>query len=283
MLTFGADRPFHARVDLPPSGSAPADVGEVVGSLLAPAVHHGVPRVVFVLYSATPVPAERVSRRLVRAFRAADIEVIDVIRADGHRWFPLLRKRRSHPAGVPYDVSSHPFAAQSVLDGRVTLASRDELVATLAPDPAGAERVAAAVGRRGTPDAEPWVRATTRRLVAARQRPGDDEAARLLVAAGDLDVSMPAWAEVSRQDAGHHVELWSDLVRRAPGELAAPAAAVLAFLAWRAGHGALAWCAIDRAEAAAPGHPLAVLVGELLSQAVPPHAWDERPPLADPA
>ena len=83
---------------------------------------------------------------------------------------------------------------------------------------------------------------------------------------------------MTRADAPRHVELWSDLVRRAPADLVAPAAALLGFAAWLAGHGALAWCAVDRCEADDPGYRLAGYLAEALAQAVPPSVWDETGP-----
>jgi len=71
------------------------------------------------------------------------------------------------------------------------------------------------------------------------------------------------------------VAFWTDVVRRAPPDLVAEPAAVLAFAAWLAGSGALAWCALDRCFAAAPGHTLGVLLARALQQAVPPTIWDE--------
>ena len=79
------------------------------------------------------------------------------------------------------------------------------------------------------------------------------------------------------------MDLWTDLLRRAPDDLAGSAAAVLGMAAWVAGHGALAWCAVDRAEAADPDNSLARLVADLLSAAVPPSAWEEVHGLRDPA
>ena len=76
---------------------------------------------------------------------------------------------------MPYDVSAHPFAAQAVVDGRVTHGSRDELAATLARDPARVAAVAAAASDRprgsGQPAAQAaWVRSTVARHVAAAPR-----------------------------------------------------------------------------------------------------------------
>jgi hypothetical protein len=281
MLTFGAVRTFHARVDLPGLRDPTA---EMVESLREPAVRHGVERVVFVIYSDDALPAERASRRLVRGFRDAGVEVIDVLRADGRRWFPLLRSRRSAPAGgVAYDVTSHPFAAQAVVEGHVTHASRDDLARMLDPDGDLVARVEAARST-GPPDHPAWVRAAVLRHVRDRSSPDDGEAARLLRAVGsEVSARDAAWAELRRGDARHHVELWTDLLRRAPDDLAGSAAAVLAMAAWVAGHGALAWCAVDRAETTDPGNSLARLVGDLLAAAVPPSAWEEVHGVRDPA
>jgi hypothetical protein len=128
------------------------------------------------------------------------------------------------------------------------------------------------------------VRATVLRHARARTLPDDAEAARLLAAVdADLDNRDAAWLGLRRHEAEHHVALWTNLVRRAPDDLVAPAAAVLAMAAWVAGHGALAWCAVDRAEAAAPGNSLARLVADLLVAAVPPATWEEAMRRLDPA
>ncbi|MFC6285684.1 DUF4192 domain-containing protein [Nocardioides sp. GCM10027113] len=274
MLTFGGPRCFHARVDLPPPQGAAEWTAELVDALLRPALQHGVGRVVFLLYTDVPLAADRICRRLVRGFREAGIEVVDALRADGRRWFPLLRHRRDVPAGgVPYDLSSHPFTAQAVLDGRVLQPSRGELAATLRPVPA---RVAALLAARedapeqpdGCPDR---VSALVGRHVAAGTLPDDAEAARLLVAVTSSPVVRDAvWAGIRRDDARCHVAVWTDLLRRAPEDLAPAAAALLAVSAWVAGHGALAWCAVDRALELDPGHGLARLVAGLLEEAVPP-------------
>lgn len=279
MFTFDASSCFHARVDLPRVGE---EVDECVKALLAPCVRHDVGRVLFVLYSDDPVPAERLVRRLVRAFRAEGIEVIDVLRADGLRWFPLLRSRRSvPPSGVPYDVSAHPFAAESVFSGRVTHGSRADLEATVAPDPPAVARVAAAAPDPDGPDPDgpgpgaDWLEETVTTHVAAGTVPDDPVAARMLARLVDVQARDAALRLLCRDTAEAHVRLWGDLVRRAPEDLVAPAAAVLGFSAWLSGNGALAWCAVDRCLAADPDLRLAHHLAEILTQAVPPSTWEE--------
>lgn len=271
MLTFGARQSFHARVDLPP----PEHAEEVTATLLAPALQHDVERVVLLLYSDRVRPAEQVGRVLLRGFRAAGVDVIDLLRVEPERWFPLLRGRAGRGAGVPYDISAHPFLAQAVLDGRVAHACRDDLAASLTSDPARVAAVLAALPDVDLPGPA-WVTATTRRLAAAGEVPDDAVAARLLAGiAHDPSCRDATWVGLERALSPSHVELWADLLRRAPDALAADAASVLALMAWLSGHGALAWCAVDRAEEHLRGHSLAALVADFLTSAVPPTAWEE--------
>jgi len=58
-----------------------------------------------------------------------------------------------------------------------------------------------------------------------------------------------------------------------PQHVRAAPAALLGFAAWLAGNGALAWCAVDVAEEAEPGYPLAALLASTLAGAVPPAVW----------
>ena len=273
MFTFDGPSCFHARVDLPRVGE---EVDDCIEALLSPSVRNGVGRVLFLLYSEHPLPADRVARRLVRAFRDAGIEVIDMLRADGRRWFPMLRSRRSVPSsGVPYDVSAHPFAAESVLSGRVTHGSRAELEATVAPDPVAVARVAAAVRDPTRPRAGPgWLPEAVAGHVAAGSVPDDGQAARLLTCLVDVPVRDVALGLLSRDTAAAHARLWGDLVRRAPDDLVAPAAAVLGFAAWLSGNGALAWCAVDRCLHADPDYRIAHYLAHILTEAVPPSMWE---------
>ena len=287
MFTFDGPSCFHARVDLPRVGE---EVDACIDALLAPSLRHEVGRVLFVLYSGDSLSADRVARRLVRAFRSAGIEVIDVLRADGRRWFPLLRSRRAvPPSGVPYDVSAHRFAAESVLSGRVTHGSRADLEATVAPDPAAVARLAAAIrpelddiGTRSRP-VPGWLPTTVVGHVTAGSVPDDGEAARMLTRLVDVQVRDAALGLLHRDTAEAHACLWGDLVRRAPEDLVAPAAALLGFAAWIAGNGALAWCAVDRCLAADPDYRLAHYLAQALTNAVPPSMWEAVTAMPDPA
>jgi hypothetical protein len=82
---------------------------------------------------------------------------------------------------------------------------------------------------------------------------------------------------MSQANAAGHVDLWRDVVRRAPAQVRAAPAALLGFAAWLSGNGALAWCAVDCAQEADPGYSLAGLLTQALTGAVPPSAWRPFP------
>ena len=276
MLTFGARATFHARVDLPGPGRLP----DAVDALLEPAQRHAVQRVAFVLYSEDARLCSRLARALTRAFEAAGIDVLEPLRADGRRWYVLTPGRAGTP-GVPYDVSAHPFAVQAVFEGRVTLGSRDELAASLAPVPERVAAVSATLDRSpGGPGPvaadEDWLRTTLARHVRAGTVPPDDEVARLLRVVAELPLLELAWSAVDRRNARDHVGFWTEVVRRSPAELLPAPAALLGFAAWLAGHGALAWCAVDACRGVDPDHRLADLLAQLLEGAVPPSEWDRE-------
>jgi hypothetical protein len=288
MLTFGG-RAFQARVDLP---TCRDEIPEVVGSLLDPACLHRVQQVVFVLYTGDEVLAGRLWRGLRDRCRREGIVVIEALRAHEARWFPLVHGDRVvREIGVPYDVSAHPFQVDAVLHGRVTHRSRGELEGTLRSDPARVAAVSAALvegsgqelmewDRTHPPEVSVmleegrWVQETVRAHVAGGSVPSDGEAARLLRAVLLLRLRDAAWELIERADAPAHVELWADLVRRCPRELLAGPATLLGWSAWQAGHGALAWCALDRVREVEPDYVLAGHLAMVLEHAVPPEAWE---------
>ena len=109
----------------------------------------------------------------------------------------------------------------------------------------------------------------------ARYRDGgrftsDDEIARITVALRDLRVRDDAWARMDPAHTEAHQRLWTDVVRRAqPGYVPAPAA-LLAFVAWQSGHGALANVALDRALADDPQYSMALLLRQVITAGAPP-------------
>jgi hypothetical protein len=292
-LGSGPDR-FHARVDLP---DRPEDMDAAVGQILDVVRRGRVGRAVLVVYTDDAELAEAAASTVEAGLDEAGVELVEAIRTDGGRWFSLSGcSGPCCPAeGTPYDISGHPFLAQAVFSGRVMMASRDELAASLVGDDgdavAAVARAAAVASERLLAGRHPlgaeevddaprrlvqeghWVEHRVRRFVADRVPLSDEEVGRLLVALVSIQVRDVAWTEMTRDNAESHVDLWRDVVRRSPRELLAPPAALLGFAAWLSGHGALAWCAVDRAHEADPGYRLADLLAEALVAGIPPSTW----------
>lgn len=286
MLTFGAPRTFHARVDLP-ADACDDDLDLLVRTLVDPASRHLVTHVALVAFTADRTLARRVGRRLLRTFERHGIGVIDVVRADSGRWWPACGRRAGVPeVGVPYDVGSHPFVAASVLDGRVVLPSRQQVAAMLDPLAPAVEAVRAAIGApHGAPDDASdhegdddcegwWVGELVQTHADAATVPPPEHTARLLLALQRTEVRDLVWMLTPTtgtvRQAREWVSFWTEVVRRTPPGLVAPPAALLAFAAWNAGEGALAWCAIDVAESDDEAYTMTALVARLLTEAVPP-------------
>ena len=102
---------------------------------------------------------------------------------------------------------------------------------------------------------------------------GDPEAARLLVAAKTTASRDALWEDMSRENTSSHIALWTDLTRRAPDEVRAAPAALLAFCSWLKGDGARAWCALDQVPADQP-YPLAAIVTSALQHGLHPREWE---------
>jgi hypothetical protein len=197
------------------------------------------------------------------------------------------------PAGKPFDVRDHPAARAMAAEGARVLASRDALAATVAPVTGDA----AARMRRATREAEEQIaraiaravrsgrKASVRRLIAAvglpavsegisRYRGGGRlepaEAAWLTVVLRDLRVRDDAWSRMRPEHCEAHLRLWTDLTRLAqPGYVRAPAA-LLGFVAWQSGNGALANVALDRALEEDPAYSMAELLRQVIDSGAPP-------------
>jgi hypothetical protein len=298
LVTVGPARdPFHARVDLPDD---PVGVEDLAGYLGEVAGRHGVTQVAVVVYSPDAGLAEALGRELSDRLEGAGAELVVLLRADGERWWALHSRPEAGPEeepddpGTPYDVSSHPIMARTVAEGTVVLGSRRELADSLVgADPAEVDRVAGLAdevatrllpGGGDTPLRERlalegrWVRHRVCRYLADGQRLDSHDVARLATLVSvSTEVRDVAWAEMRHDNAGQHVDLWRDVVRRVPVDVRAAPAALLGFAAWISGAGALAWCAVDAAQEADPDYGLATLLGKALTAAVPPSTWQPFP------
>jgi len=281
MLALSArGRPFHARVDLPPG---PEDAAAVVELLVEPAVLNAAERVILVAYTSHPQLAGRVLDALGSELAHHGIDTLVSLRVDGRHWWHVdALGDRGDPQ--PYDVTAHALTSEGVLEGKVTYANREELRATVAlADPERAAELAAAhrrlppltrTGRTVLGSEGRWLLRVVADHVATDEHFDVPTAARVVRAIDVPALRDLAWCRTTRAEAPRHVRLWEPLVQSCPDTLVASPAAVLAFSAWLSGHGALAWCAVDRALHADPDHSLGRLVSDLLEAALPPTRWE---------
>ena len=239
-----------------------------------------------------------VARELREAAWQAGIDVREFLRvADGRYWSYVCGNKKCCPAeGVPFDATAaDPAEAEALAAvGDRVLATRAALAARVAPLGGLARESMRQATRRAEQHIAQLLGKVRRsgRLGAARHmiaseglaavgamitryREGgrfttDYEIARITVALRDLRVRDDAWARMDPSHAEAHQRLWTDVVRRAqPGYVAAPAA-LLAFVAWQSGDGALANVTLDRALADDPRYSMALLLRQVITAGAPP-------------
>lgn len=291
LMTFGQADNLHARVDLPEDEDEQLEVVDMLAEVIA---RQRASRVALLLYTDDPWLAASFHDAALGRLVPDGVDVIELLRVADGRFHDA---GDVHDPGTTYDLRSHPFTAEQVVRGHLVHDSREQLAASLRlVDAEDARRVAeAAAGAAsqvgGLPDLERvprvaraiaehghWIQRTIRRHVRRGTRLSADDAGRLLVLTSVVDLRDVALAEMTRDDAAEHVELWRDLVRRCPTALLPSAASLLGFAAWLSGHGALAWCALDRSDEVDPDYSMAACIRGLLEHAVPPSAWTPIPP-----
>jgi hypothetical protein len=267
-----------ARVDLPPP-SAAAEFARQIRGLVR---QHDVDELVLFAYSAQPDPARALLAGLVQALPARLVR--DALYVDGSRWWSLTCDQTCCPAaGTPYDIASHPLAAEAVYAGMTARATRDELAALL-DGPAEAEiarldELAAQVLKelehlaRPRPAADYLVR-MVRTGMADPNGLDDRTCAALAVLVTDLHLRDLAWAMISPDDAEDHVEVWLRVVNRVPPKLSAAPLALVGMAGWIGGHGALLNCCADRIRNRHPGYSMGRLLAQISDGAVSPSVWD---------
>jgi Domain of unknown function (DUF4192) len=286
----GAEARLTLRYDLPDPGLAPAVAGHAISVLTAQRIRTAVAVGYGPEHLVTPV-----ARALRDGAPRAGIAVTELLRAENQRYWSYVCADPAccPPGGKPFDVTDRPAAWAMAAGGARVLASRDALAATVAPVTGNtAERM-----RQATREAEEQVaraiaraarsgrKASVRRLIAtvglpavsaaiSRYRDGGrlelTEAAWLTVVLRDLRVRDDAWSRMRPEHREAHLRLWTDLTRLAqPGYVKAPAA-LLAFVAWQSGNGALANVALDRALAEDPYYSMAELLRQAIDSGAPP-------------
>lgn len=219
------------------------------------------------------------------ALEDAGVQVREAVRVRGGLWSSYRCEQDCcPPAGTPVvaDGAVQALAAEAALQGRAVLASRDELVDSLAAVGGDAvvrsherARDAFLAGRaRRNPRRvreqalTEWRRAVRRwSRPPAQLAPGEAEA--LVATLQDKELRDEVTALVLEADDAF-VRLLCDLARATPAPVDAPVCTVLAWAAWAEGEGGLAQVALDRALGSDPDYQLAVLAREGLHQQLPP-------------
>jgi hypothetical protein len=212
--------------------------------------------------------------------------VEDVLLVSERRWWSQCcpDSRCCPREGRPLDDTSSEVAAAAAYAGLVALPDRAALAAMLEPepddvrDPLVAQLQAAEFGLRAATDGGRSQRSAKRALFAtarAADRPGcgvlstDDDLVRFGAALAITPVRDAVWLAVDERRLDGR-ELWRWLGRRLPGRYAAAPMFVFGWASWRAGNGALAGMAAERALAADPGYTAADLLLAALSQGLDP-------------
>jgi Domain of unknown function (DUF4192) len=282
------------RYDLPdpPDVACAEDIAEHAASVLSRQRLHAAALVGYGPATlVTPVMAAVADRLL-----DDEVELVEMLRAEsGRYWSVLCEDPTCCPAeGRPFDPGSHPVAAAMTEAGMPALADREALARTLLPPAGGGESIRGSTRlaeqrlcdlgtqywANGGKDPQECTARTGRAAVGQairRYRAGEsitsgDELAWLAVLLADLRVRDDAWARMDPRHCEAHSRLWTDVVRSATSEYVPAPAALLAFVAWQAGNGALGSVAVQRALAARPGYSMALLIGRALEGGLPPSA-----------
>lgn len=231
----------------------------------------------------TPM-VERVRDRL----SAHGVRLREALRVDKGRYWSYLCSDATccPPEGTYVDVTTSPVAAAAIAGGLVALPDRHVLERMLAPAgddttrraadraerklAAWAEDDADSVPSRIVAEGVPLVRTLIERACAGSPLPGDEEVAWLGLLLVSLRVRDEAWVRMNEPDLQHHIRLWRHVLTRVKEPYAAAPACLLSYAAWRAGEGALANVALDRALAADPHYSMARLLQELFISGLPP-------------
>jgi hypothetical protein len=273
---------FGARYDLPsPDSDDIMRLGAIVAAQRA--------RCVALLAYGPPAAADPVIHQALDVLEAFRVRVLEAVRVHDGRWWSYFCQEPTccPPDGVPFDPTGSLIAAQATYGGKVALPSRQALVAQVAPvegeareamvratararaahdrllvDDQRGERAVRRAGRLAVRDAEKRYRAG-RRLT-------DDEVAWLGVLLTDPDVHEYTLGRVG--DEEWRLSLWTNVLRRVEPGCVPAVGCVLGYLAWRAGQGALARVAVDRALHADPLHRMSGLLDEVLGLGIGPHA-----------
>ncbi|GAA2324014.1 hypothetical protein GCM10010149_91690 [Nonomuraea roseoviolacea subsp. roseoviolacea] len=271
------------RFDLPDSSEDAPDAATYCARLLA----QNAARYVFLIGYGSGQQVTPIMDGLFTAVTGAGMEILDMIRCEGDRFWSYICKdpHCCSPEGVPYDINGSHVAAGAVLAGRVAMPDRESFARTLEPvegPERQAVRTATAAARARaeslipTVDAGYWfiegtrhVRKCLDHVRAGRPIPVEELAwlGVLLTGIQIRDIALTFQDEYG-DEVSHR--FWTEVTRRLEPEYVPAAAVNLALLAYRAGDGALARLAAERALRADPDYRFAHMILFALNAGVPP-------------
>lgn len=294
MLTFGAKNAFHARMDLPPLHNAD-HVTTCIDSMLAPALKHEVQSVLLVTYSARPAARlGGLATQLRETFTAAGVAGVDLMHVNAGMIVSHFPQPGERPVPVK-TVKADVVHTRMIAEGhRVPATSRAAVAQRLHgvdTTPVGEHIPEVLHALLAEPDSarESVLELVVDAMNGARAL-SDVDVARIAISARSGLVRDELMRFLCPPNAAAFVDVFTDLVRRTPIEHREWSASLLAFGAWQAGQGALAWIAIDEAGGAAgerqsqamvtyqaAEHPNALcdLIAHTLTLALPPSIWED--------
>ena len=253
------------RLDLPPA----EQVDDVAVALLARVRQDGGRAAVVAVFCDEGRRADLVEA-LVAAGEDIAAPVVEAVHVACGRWTSYLCEGDCcPPEGTPVGHAPALVQAEQALDGRAVLASREELVQSLAA-PAPDTCRAAVVAARAAAAPDGLQRAATALDVVADGGLVDlATAAQIAVLLHDVRArdAVVSWS-LDRADAV--LALVEQVARQVGPPDDAPVCSVLAWVAYARGDGARAAIALDRALRADPCYSLALLLQAALDGALPP-------------
>jgi hypothetical protein len=264
-----------ARVDLP---TTPHDREVVWSSIRDAYSRHTRPgsSLAIVCLTADRETAKVVSDEFAARFADVGIDTRITLWADDIRWADL----GTGDMGLQTEAARERIAAATVLNGRAQpAANRDSLAESLVGDREPVARLLPETRENTAKREGRWAVARMQRFHRDGVRLNDGDAARLLVAVESIPIRDQLWVDMNRSNASSHVALWTDMTKRAPDDVRAAPASLLAFAGWLSGHGALAWCALDQVPKDKP-YALANLVAAAVQSGMHPREWEASKALA---
>jgi hypothetical protein len=285
---------FRLRVDLPPP-----DLCDQLAAYLCDVLRRsGATDVIVVACSDATDVADAAVAAVRRRFASAGIDVREAVRCTDERFWSYVCDDPvcCPPEGRFYDPDASRLIAEGVFAGMEVVADRETLAARVGPvDGVERDRMRDAIAAESAallraldhrdPDTmqhDPGLVAEGARRVrdvvgaamTEPDRPLSDADAAILSVWCSLDVVRDdAWSRIDIDNAAEQLRIWAAAARKVTPPYEAAVLGIAGFSAWLSGDGALAWCAIERADQIDPDEPLIYRLRTLLLTATPPSHW----------